>query len=304
MATTDNSLQVINSMTQETMNSLKNSEGKIPDLANQLVMTDDEDSNFSCLKTEIIYDGYSSDAEKNWGYTSGIQGGVTISGKDFSKYSALIIHTDQLNLGLTLIYDLNSTSSEQSVSGLSADNLAVMTVKCAVTSTSFTVSAIGYWNSSGSFANRNENANYTIRKIEGILKTPAMIYTGAELNEGNGIKIEDGVVRVNENVMGVPSSGSISISATAGTTYYTAPANGYVVVTGTTGSTGYSRILAYNKNTESGNINDAIYGNSDVGYGQSDASLITTCVCKKGDPIVIIINNVSSISAKFVYGEV
>lgn len=44
MATTDNNLQVINSMTEEMMNSLKDSNGKIPSLANQLVMTDDENS--------------------------------------------------------------------------------------------------------------------------------------------------------------------------------------------------------------------------------------------------------------------
>lgn len=44
MATTDNNLQVINSMTEEMLSSLKDSSGKIPSLANQLVMTDDENS--------------------------------------------------------------------------------------------------------------------------------------------------------------------------------------------------------------------------------------------------------------------
>lgn len=42
MATTDNNLQVINSMTESQLDSLKDSNGKIPDLANQLIMTDDD----------------------------------------------------------------------------------------------------------------------------------------------------------------------------------------------------------------------------------------------------------------------
>lgn len=40
MSTTDNNLQVINSMTEDQLTSLKNSEGKIPSLANQLIMTE------------------------------------------------------------------------------------------------------------------------------------------------------------------------------------------------------------------------------------------------------------------------
>lgn len=40
MSTTDNKLQVINSMTEDQLESLKNSEGKIPSLANQLIMTE------------------------------------------------------------------------------------------------------------------------------------------------------------------------------------------------------------------------------------------------------------------------
>lgn len=47
MATTDNSLQVINSMTESQLDSLKDSNGKIPDLANQLIMTEDEASGIS-----------------------------------------------------------------------------------------------------------------------------------------------------------------------------------------------------------------------------------------------------------------
>lgn len=44
MATNDVNLQVINSMTEEQMNSLKDANGKIPSLVNQIIMTDDENS--------------------------------------------------------------------------------------------------------------------------------------------------------------------------------------------------------------------------------------------------------------------
>jgi hypothetical protein len=42
-------------------------------------------------QVEIVYDKDSSDSGINWGYTSGIQNYVTVSGKDFSKYKYLII---------------------------------------------------------------------------------------------------------------------------------------------------------------------------------------------------------------------
>lgn len=44
-------------------------------------------------------------------------------------------------------------------------------------------------------ATRIQNNDYLIPyKIEGVLKTPAMIYTGEELFAGNGISIENGVI--------------------------------------------------------------------------------------------------------------
>lgn len=40
-------------------------------------------------QVETIYDMASSDSSKNWGYTSGIGSGVSVSGKNFSKYKKL-----------------------------------------------------------------------------------------------------------------------------------------------------------------------------------------------------------------------
>ena len=55
MATNDVNLQVINSMTKEQMQSLKDSSGKIPSLANQLIITDEEDINLSQLRTKALW---------------------------------------------------------------------------------------------------------------------------------------------------------------------------------------------------------------------------------------------------------
>ena len=82
----------VRQMSQSKFNSMKNASGKIPDLANQIVMTDSEDANISCLRTEVVYDMTSSDANINWGYTSGIQNNITVTGKDFSKYEKLIAY--------------------------------------------------------------------------------------------------------------------------------------------------------------------------------------------------------------------
>ena len=44
MSSTDTSLTIVNSMTESYLDSLKDSSGKIPSMANQLIMTDDTES--------------------------------------------------------------------------------------------------------------------------------------------------------------------------------------------------------------------------------------------------------------------
>lgn len=172
MAKTSREITAISSMSEQYFESLKNSEGKVPALNNQLIMTEEEDANVdaSQLRTEVVYDSLSSDANKNWGYTSGILGGVTVSGKDFSKYSKLIIYSYNLDLGLTLIYNFDSNETNaQSASGLSIDNKALMQIKCSVDSskTSFSVVDIGYYNTAG-YTDRNNNVSYQVYRIEGV----------------------------------------------------------------------------------------------------------------------------------------
>lgn len=157
--------------------------------------------NLDCLRTEVVYDMTSSDVNKNWGYTSGIQGGVTVSGKDFSKYKVLRVYVNYANT-ITQIGDIDMN--------LLVDNTYRVAQRCGTQSisnanfyfsnsyvnnskTSFTHDGVGYI--SGTTINlRNSNGDYIVYKIEGVLKEPAMIYTGAELYEGSGIKINNGTI--------------------------------------------------------------------------------------------------------------
>lgn len=61
-------------------------------------------------RSEIVYDKDSTDSVLNWGYTSGISAGnsgITVSGKDFSKYKKLKIYFDSLwgKTGGTPVYN-------------------------------------------------------------------------------------------------------------------------------------------------------------------------------------------------------
>ena len=200
MATNDVNLQVINSMTQDKMNSLKDANGKIPSLANQIIMTDEEDVNLSQFRTEVVYDMSSSDANKNWGYPNGIQGGVTVSGKDFSKYEKLIVYVNlihNITAGFQLIYEIDLTYTSNSENKYSA---SMYGISSASKDMGFSQSYVNAEKNSFTHSKTGYNQITEIRsdsivyKIEGILKTPAMIYTGAELNAGGGISINNGTI--------------------------------------------------------------------------------------------------------------
>lgn len=207
MATNDVNLQVINSMTQDKMNSLKDADGKIPSLANQIIMTDEEDANSSCLRTEVIYDRL--DPNKNLNKPDGIMGNVNVV-IDLSKYAYIevvpeIYNRASLNTGgWSGMYKLDLTTKKPSDSW----NIAGYSSAYADDAQSSDINKVT-WNfslfyqaSSKTFkwliefggTSYNQNSECFISKIYGVLKEPAMIYTGAELFEGNGIKIENGVI--------------------------------------------------------------------------------------------------------------
>lgn len=206
MATNDVNLQVINSMTQDKMNSLKDANGKIPSLANQLIMTNEEDVNLSQMRIEVVYNKDSSDSNINWGYASGIQGSTSAITKDLSKFKMLFVYyqcyfANSANTGGNancLMLDLERINENHSIA---SNEVAYFTNGSPNSTARFSFQA-RYNHSSkalnflfGYQANAElNNGQYFVYKIEGILKEPAMIYTGAELHEGNGISIENGVI--------------------------------------------------------------------------------------------------------------
>ena len=208
MATNDFNLQVINSMTQAQMQSLKDSDGKIPSLANQLIITDEEDVNLSQFRAEVVYDMSSSEPTKNWGYRSGIQGSSVIT-KDLTKYKMLLIYyqsyfADSLNTGGNancLILDLERKTNNYSIAG---NEISYFVNDKPNSTARFSFQArYGHLNKDLSFlfgyqANAQTDSQYFVYKIEGIIKEPAMIYTGAELYEGDGVSIKDGVISASQ----------------------------------------------------------------------------------------------------------
>lgn len=195
----------VRQMSQSKFNSMKNASGKIPDLANQIVMTNSEDSNTSCLRTEVVYDMTSSDASKNWGYPNGIQGGVNISGKDFSRYERLRVYayTDWYKQSFEISTEVNSIYGKINTQSPDSNNHNSTYIKINTTNNGFNISfySVNIPSGSSTWTLMNGNSNYYIYKIEGVLKTPSMIYTGDELIAGNGISIANGVISNITNIL-------------------------------------------------------------------------------------------------------
>lgn len=179
---------LITHMTEKQLKELESSESGLPE--NAIITTSDIDENISCLRTEVVYDMKSSDANINWGYPNGIGTGVTIN-KDFSKYNFLVCEYLSYNNSIVGFCDLTQPTTPSGTTG----RYILYAVAYIENGYNELVSVIDlnksslttYLPGSGVFASK-------IAKIYGILKTPSMIYTGDELIAGNGIKIENGVV--------------------------------------------------------------------------------------------------------------
>lgn len=120
---------------------------------------------------EVIYDNSSSDANINWGKTSGIYGGDVVSNKDFTKYKKVIVYSYSSGNILTTIIPLTNILGDAYIgcnAGLSNDTTDIQCIKCSVNSakTEFKVDAMGYYNTSG-FVLRNNTNSYLVFKIEG-----------------------------------------------------------------------------------------------------------------------------------------
>lgn len=132
------------------------------DLSNITVNTD---------KCEIVYDMSSTDSTLNWGYTSGIQGSVSVSGKDFSKYKKLRYYCSRYGFVSIGIIDLEGvqrqeayrSKSTQADVESSTNYVTTFTVSVNSEKTSFKVDSV-YQNTGG----KNNNTGYYIYKIEGV----------------------------------------------------------------------------------------------------------------------------------------
>lgn len=178
-------------------------DGKLKKVAGNFVPK--ENPNLDCLRTETVYDMSSSDANKNWGYANGIGTGKVISGKDFSRYDKLIIHATFENTTsgtgiLDLSHKLSGTGTYRTklIFGPASSNHVYYYcfVRVDGDKTEFANGDMGY--SSTTETGQLSSSTTFISKIEGVLTSPAMIYTGAELHEGNGISIKDGVISKTE----------------------------------------------------------------------------------------------------------
>lgn len=126
---------------------------------------------------EVIYDNTSSDENINWGYTSGIKGGITVANKDFTKYKSLRFHIvfggdvffvgelpltnpkpEQTRTSYTICF---KTGDENASQNFYYDLIKINNKSTIVNS------AMGYYAGS-SKTSRNNHENYYINKIEGV----------------------------------------------------------------------------------------------------------------------------------------
>jgi hypothetical protein len=174
------------------MQSLKDSDGKIPSLANQLIMTDEEDVNLSQLRTRVLWTNSnptSSFASQN----------IVLSSGDY----------DYLLLFYKISYDSNAVVSKIFPKGygteidisevfngdyVSVNRCRVITRNSDISLTVGNCQTGVLRNGGGTERYLTDNAMLVPIQIIGLYKQPAMIYTGKELHEGDWVNIKDGVI--------------------------------------------------------------------------------------------------------------
>ena len=162
--------------------------------------------NVDYLKTEIVYDMSSLDPNKNWSYTGGIKAGSVIPGKDFSKYEKLIIYVQfSGQVSGTGFLDLSKTlpspgtyRTKLAFGSEENTDIYICFVRVSADKTEFANGQMGFLRGSTFFDRGSSYDSYFVYKIEGVLKTPSMIYTGAELFAGDSVDITEGKISIKE----------------------------------------------------------------------------------------------------------
>lgn len=170
----------------------------------EIIVTPDEDVNLSQLRTKILWTNpnpTSSFASQN----------IVLSSGDY----------DYLLLFYKVSYDSNAVISKIFPKGygteldisevFNGDYVSVNRCRV-ITCNSDTSLTIGNCqtgvlkNGGGTERYLTDNAMLVPIQIIGLYKSPAMIYTGEELNAGSGVTLDNGTIAVTDKVLGVPSN--------------------------------------------------------------------------------------------------
>lgn len=194
---TDYKGKIMYSMTQAKFNELREANGgKLPaQYANSYVYTDAEDVNLSQMRTKILWTNpnpNSSFASQNIVLSSGDYAYLLLFYKTSYDSNAVISKIFPKGYGTAL--DISEVFTGDYVS---VNRCRVITRNSDTSLTIGNCQTGVLRNGGGTERYLTDNAMLVPIQIIGLYKQPSMIYTGAELHEGNGISIEDGVISSN-----------------------------------------------------------------------------------------------------------
>jgi len=125
-------------------------------------------------KIKIIYDKDSADININWGLKNGINGGVSVSNKDFSNFNRLIVFVVFDKVSFSFLIDLsflNSVTLDYNGSGcgLSTTNArALCRASVSSAKTTFTNEKMGYIAQGSVYFTESTSSTTYVYKIVGI----------------------------------------------------------------------------------------------------------------------------------------
>lgn len=141
-----------------------------------LVMSQNASTKSFMPASVVLYDKDSSDSSINWGYVNGIQGGTTVTGKDFSPYRALRLTVIwyaascicelslEKRIGQGTYYSCGATA----VTTDEKEFLATAQITVNTAKTQISMPSIGFHNASYVYNERNADDDYYIAKIDGM----------------------------------------------------------------------------------------------------------------------------------------
>ena len=185
----------VRQMSQSKFDSMKNASGKIPDLANQIVMTNSEDTNTSCLRTKVLWTNQNPN-------TSFEAQNITLSDGNYEYLEVILRATTGLNRQYSVKIKKGNGANFLTyyVVTWSPYNYDQFRTADYISDTEYSISDNYRRSTDKSDIDISNDQNIPI-EIIGYYKTPSMIYTGDELIAGNGISIENGEVKVDQNVL-------------------------------------------------------------------------------------------------------